>query len=165
MKTPNFCNRLCRMLARLQPAVADAVLLFTRVAIGWSFFLSGRGKLSNFERTTAFFTDLGLPAPGFHAGLVGGLEMVGGLLLLAGLCARVVSLPLAGTMVVAYLTAHRSEAFASLGDFVDQPPFAYLLATLVVLVWGPGRAAVDHLWRRCFPSGRPDDNVSNRCDG
>lgn len=165
MKTPNPCNRLCRMLARLQPAVADAVLLFTRVSVGWSFFLTGRGKLSNFERTTAFFTDLGLPAPGFHAGLVGGLEMVGGLLLLAGLCARVISLPLAGTMVVAYLTAHRDEAFASLGDFVDQPPFAFLLGTLVVLAWGPGRWALDRLWRRSFSSGDPADTVSPRRGG
>lgn len=160
MKTPVLCNRLCRMLARLQPAVADAVLLFTRVSVGWSFFLTGRGKLSNFERTIAFFTDLGLPAPGFHAGLVGGLEMVGGLLLLAGLCARLVSLPLAGTMIVAYLTAHRDEAFAGLGDFVEQPPFAYLLATLVVLAWGPGRWALDRLWRRRFPCGGPHDKIA-----
>ena len=165
MKTPNCCNRLCRLLARLQPAVADAVLLFTRVSVGWSFFLTGRGKLSNLERTTAFFTDLGLPAPGFHAGLVGGLEMVGGLLLLAGLCARVVSVPLAGTMVVAYLTAHRKEAFASLGDFVDQPPFAYLLGTLVVLAWGPGRWAFDRLWRLSFSSADPGAIVPPRSRG
>ena len=165
MQSSNPCNRLCRMLARLQPAVADAALLFTRVTVGWSFFLTGRGKLSNLDRTTAFFTDLGLPAPGFHAGLVGGLEMVGGLLLLAGLCARVVSLPLAGTMVVAYLTAHRDEAFASLGDFVDQPPFAYLLGTLVVLAWGPGRWALDRLWHRSFSSGSAEDTVRPRSGG
>jgi putative oxidoreductase len=166
MLTTPYARRLQRCATRLQPALADAVLLFTRVTIGWSFFLAGRGKLSNFDRTAAFFTDLGLPAPAFHAGLVGGLELAGGLLLLSGLGARAAALPLAGTMVVAYLTAHRADGFAGLGAFVDQPPFAYLLATLVVLAFGPGRWAVDRLWRRGdFPSGGPGDTVSHRCCG
>jgi putative oxidoreductase len=134
------------MFVCFQPWIADAVLLFARLTIGWSFFLTGKGKLANLDRTAGFFESLGIPAPGFHAGMVGGIEMIGGLLLTGGLLTRVVSIPLAGTMIVAYLTAHRGEAFASLGDFVDQTPYAYLLAVLVLLTFGPGRLALDRCW-------------------
>jgi len=133
---------------KAQPWVQAIALLFVRITIGWQFFLAGKGKLANLERTSGFFENLGIPAPGFHAGLVGGVEMFGGILLLAGLLARVTSVPLIATMVVAYLTAHREDAFASIGDFADQAPFSFLMGSLVVLAFGPGRIAVDRVWNK-----------------
>ena len=47
------------------------------------------------------------------------------------------SLPLIGTMIVAYLTAHLDEV-TDLYTFVTAPPFLNLFTCLLVLVFGPG---------------------------
>ena len=125
------------------PFFQDFVLLFLRITIGWTFFLSGKGKLVNFDRTTSFFADLNIPAPAFNAGLVGYTEMVGGLLLVAGLGTRLASIPLIITMVVAYLTEDLKKVFSSISKFTDQAPFIFLCVTLVTLAFGPGRASLD----------------------
>lgn len=132
----------------VQPWLADATLLLARSTVGYSFFLAGKGKLGNLDGTGQFFESLGIPAPELHAALVGGVEMVGGLLILSGLLSRVAAIPLAATMFVAYLTAHREDAFTSLDAFVDESPYAYLIVALVVLVFGPGRASLDQLLMR-----------------
>ena len=141
MKT--FYQKINSLLQVGVPWLQSGVLLFIRVTIGWRFYLSGSGKLKNFDRTTAFFESLHIPAPAFHAGLVGSIEMAGEILLIAGLATRLVSIPLIISMIVAYLTAHREEGFASLYDFTDQAPFMFLCATLVTLAFGPGRVALD----------------------
>jgi len=144
-------EKLLGIAARINPYVQSAVLLFLRIMIGWTFYLTGKGKLANFDRTTNFFTSLHIPAPAFHAGLVGGLEMVGGILILLGLCTRLISVPLIFSMIVAYLTADR-EAFASISDFTDAAPFIYLCVTLVILTFGPGKFALDALIAKKFAS-------------
>lgn len=161
MKPKQLLQLAQSTFVRIQPWLVDAVLLFTRITIGWSFFLTGKGKLANLERTTGFFESLGIPAPGLHAAFVGGVEMIGGLLLLCGLLSRVTAVPLAGTMVVAYLTAHREEAFASLDGFVGETPYAFLLAALVLIAFGPGRLALDHIrCKRACPAGKCDASTS-----
>lgn len=136
--------------ANVQPGLQSTVLLLVRVSMGWGFFLTGKGKLLNLERTTRFFDSLELPLPKFQAILAGSTEMAGGLLLIAGLGTRLISVPLAFTMVVAYLTAHRDEAFASLSDFTDQAPFPFLMAALVTLAFGAGKFSVDRLLQPWF---------------
>jgi putative oxidoreductase len=69
--------------------------------------------------------------------------MVGGALLVAGLGTRLAAVPLSVSMVVAYLTAHREDAFASVEAFTSQEPYPFLVACAVLLVFGPGRAALD----------------------
>lgn len=140
--------KLASLHERFNPWLQCAVLLFLRITIGWRFYLSGNGKQKNFEATEAFFTTLQIPAPGFHAELVGYTEMIGGLLLMAGLGTRLASVPLIISMIVAYLTAHRGEAFASLYDFTDQAPFMFLCVTLVTLAFGPGKVSLDALIAR-----------------
>jgi putative oxidoreductase len=142
MKIKTLLPFIRTKFAYIQPWLADATLLFARLTIGWSFFLTGKGKLANLERTTGFFESLGIPAPAFHAAFVGGVEMIGGLLLLAGL------------MIVAYLTAHREDAFQSLGSMVDETPYAYLIVCMFVLAFGPGRIALDRLLFRKGCSGK-----------
>lgn len=145
MKPTHFIYQISTTFSKIQPAIRDIVLLFARITIGWSFFVAGKGKLANLDRTTGFFESLGIPAPGFHAGLVGGVEMIGGLLLVFGLFSRLAAVPLTIAMIVAYLTAHREEAFQGISEFVGENPFAYLLASLVILAFGPGRVALDAL--------------------
>ena len=149
--SPALLSRLLPLVARLRPleAVAqDAMLLLLRLLYGGQFVMTGHGKLVNLERTTQFFTELGIPAPGFHALLVGSIEMVGGALLVAGLGTRLAAIPLSVSMVVAYLTAHRDEAFLSIDDFTSQAPYQFLLACLILLAFGPGRVALDALVAR-----------------
>lgn len=141
---------LIRCCESLVPHIQSAVLLFLRISMGWGFFLTGKGKLLHLEKTTRFFDSLHLPLPKFQAILAGTTEMTGGLFLLAGLGTRLVSVPLAFTMVVAYLTAHREDAFGSLSDFTDQAPFPFLMAVLVALAFGPGRLSLDHLLKPRF---------------
>ena len=54
------------------------------------------------------------------------------------------------TMVVAYLTAHREDAFVSLSDFTDQAPFPFLMAALATLAFGAGKFSVDRLLQPWF---------------
>lgn len=139
-------------LAVLERPFQSFVLLALRLLIGWQFFMTGKGKLANFDRTAGFFESLHIPAPRFHAGFVGGVEMVGGLLLFFGLGTRVAAVPLAISMVVAYLTAHLpgpDDEVKGLSDAVgfviDQAPFAFLVVCLVLLAFGPGKVSLDHL--------------------
>jgi uncharacterized membrane protein YphA (DoxX/SURF4 family) len=81
------------------------VLLIVRLYWGWEFFLTGKGKLMDLEKPTQFFQSLGIPFPHAQAMLAGATESFGGLLLLAGLCSRLVSIPLMILLSVAYLTA------------------------------------------------------------
>lgn len=141
-------DQIIALHARYNPWLGCLVLLFLRITIGWRFYLSGSGKLRNFGSTTEFFTNLHIPAPAFHAGLVGYTEMIGGLLLIAGLGTRLASIPLIIAMAVAYLTAHREDGFASLYDFTDQPPFMFLAVSLVLLAFGPGKVSPDALIAR-----------------
>ena len=71
-------------LAIGQRVAADASALLIRLTIGQAFLLTGLGKLRNHERTADFFASLGIPAAGLQAWFIGGLEMIGGGLLLLG---------------------------------------------------------------------------------
>ena len=141
---------LASAFERCLPHAQSIVLLLVRVSMGWGFFLTGKGKLLHLEKTTRFFDSLHLPLPHLQAMLAGSTEMIGGLLLVVGLGTRFVSIPLVFTMVVAYLTAHRDEAFLSLSGFTDQAPFPFLMAALVTMAFGAGRISVDRLLKPTF---------------
>lgn len=136
-------------LATLGTWLQPVLLLVIRVYWGWSFFLTGKGKLLNLEKTTAFFTELNLPLPKINALAAGVTESVGGLLLLVGLGSRFASGALMFTMGVAYATAHREELgqiFSEPDKFTEAAPFLFLLASVIVFAFGPGRLSVD-AWR------------------
>ena len=139
-------TRLDHLLATLGGWMQPALLLAVRLFWGWQFFLTGKGKLLNLDKTAAFFGELGLPLPKLNALLAGSTECLGGLLLLLGLDSRLASAPLIFTMVVAYATAHKEELGAVFSDpdkFTGATPFLFLLASLIVLAFGPGRLSLD----------------------
>jgi putative oxidoreductase len=141
-------RKLDGLLTRLGGGLQPVLLLLIRVWWGWSFFLTGKGKLLNLERTTGFFAELGLPLPKLNAALAGGVECLGGLLLLAGLFSRATCVPLIFTMLVAYVTADREALFAIVSDtdkFTSAAPFLFLLACVIVFVFGPGKFSLDAL--------------------
>lgn len=127
------------------------VLLAMRLFWGWQFVQTGWGKLMHLERTAGYFQSLNIPAPQLNAIMAGGTECFGGLLLIAGLYARVASLPLIATMVVAYATAEHEALAAIISDpdkFTSAAPFLFLLTSVVVLAFGPGIFSIDHLLNR-----------------
>jgi putative oxidoreductase len=143
--------RLYDLSDRFSRPLGSAILLVFRLSWGWQFFQTGLGKLRNPGRVVAFFTDLGIPLPAANAVFVAVLETAGGLLLLAGLASPVISFLLAADMVVAYLTADRAALLALFSDpagFLGADPFFFLLASLLVLAFGPGAISLDALIRR-----------------
>ncbi|MFZ5497190.1 MAG: DoxX family protein [Verrucomicrobiota bacterium] len=139
------------LLAKLD-AVADflqsPLLLGIRLYWGWQFTQTGWGKLAHLDRTASFFASLDIPLPKVNAVLAGGTECLGGALLALGLFARPASVPLIGVMAVAYGTADRDALDAIFSDpdrFVTAAPFLFLLASLIVLVFGPGKLSLDAL--------------------
>lgn len=139
-----------RHLYELEVHLAERLQSFFLLAVrfywGYQFMLTGWGKLTHLERTAGFFAGLGIPMPMLNATLAGTVECVGGALLLVGLASRVVALPLIFTMIVAYATAHLDsvrEVFSNPDGFVTQAPFLFLMASVIVLLFGPGRFSLD----------------------
>jgi putative oxidoreductase len=128
--------------------VSSPLLLLLRGYWGWQFMQTGWGKLMNLQRTAEFFGNLGIPLPELNAIAAGGVECFGGVLLMMGLAARVVSVPLAFTMAVAYVTADREALrliFSDPDRFTAAAPFMFLLVSLIVLAFGPGAVSLDRV--------------------
>ena len=152
-------EKLYRGLIVFARALRSPFLLLVRLFWGWQFFVAGKGKLMNLEKTTAFFDSLHIPFPHAQAILAGGTECIGGLLLLIGLASRLISIPLMTVMVVAYLTADFAAARAFFTDpdkFVASDEFLFLFAAVIVFVFGPGLFSVDGLIGKYFRRNRPD---------
>src|SRR5207253_2006206 len=91
MNLASAYSKLDGLLATLGGWLQPVLLLVIRGWWGWSFFLTGKGKLMNLEKTASFFADLGLPMPKLNAIMAGSTECLGGALLLLGLFSRLVS--------------------------------------------------------------------------
>jgi putative oxidoreductase len=139
-----YNNLLVRVLSSLQ----SPFLLAVRLYWGWQFAQTGWGKLTNIGKVVNFFTDLGIPAPVLNAYFVSGLEFAGGLLLLLGLGSRLIALPLTIDMIVAYITADREALISIISNpdkFTAAAPYTFLVASLLVLIFGPGKLSLDTL--------------------
>lgn len=127
------------------------LLLIGRLYIGWQLFLTGRGKLGNLEQFTGYLTSLHVPMPELNARFVASLECFGGLLLLAGLAARLIAIPLVINFIVAYAAGDHEafvNAFNNPDAFIAATPFLYLVVSLVILGFGPGFFSLDTLIAR-----------------
>ena len=146
-------EHLYGLLCQWASALQSPLLLVVRLYWGWQFVQAGWGKLQNIDRTIGFFTNLGIPAPAIQAPFVAGLEVAGGVLLAVGLGSRLIALLLAGDMVVAYLTADR-EAFLSFFSAPDKfyaaTPYTFLFTSLLILIFGPGKASIDAILAKRF---------------
>ena len=149
---------LCRWLSA-PPTDAPAATILVRVMAGTVFFWEGVMKFV-FPATLGIgrFTKLGIPFPGPTAGFVGCVEIVGGILLIAGLLTRLAAIPLLIDMVVAVLT---TKVPLYLGTYpLALPPVApqtgfwavlheirsdeaQFLCTAFLLLVGPGPWALD----------------------
>lgn len=147
---PTLMDRVSR-LRRLIDSVAGALAwlppLVTRVTLGWTFLLTGWGKLHNIPKVVGFFTELGIPAPEFQARLVATTEFVCGALLLLGLVTRLASIPLIITMVVAILTAKKGD-IGGFSDLFGVMEYLYIALLLWLGSYGAGALSLDRVFAR-----------------
>ncbi|MGA8222708.1 MAG: DoxX family protein [Candidatus Acidiferrales bacterium] len=133
-------------------------LLAVRLYWGWQLTQSGWGKLHNLANVTDFFTSLGLPMPAQTALAISCLEFFGGIFLAIGLLSRLNALVLTVNMIVAYITADREALFSIFSDpdkFYAAAPYTFLIASLIILFFGPGKIALDTLLKKFVGGDSP----------
>ena len=122
--------------------------LVLRLVVGAVFFAHGAQKLFGwwggygFQATAGFFNDkLGMHPGALWAGLAGGGEFFGGILLILGLLTRIASINIVVIMSVAIWTSHRGEFFLEKDGM--EYALTLLAAALVLLETGGGALSVD----------------------
>jgi uncharacterized membrane protein YphA (DoxX/SURF4 family) len=142
---------------------APRATILIRSMAGGVFLWEGILKFVYVNQGVGRFTKLGFPFPELTAHFVGVLEIVGGILLIAGLLTRVTAIPFAIEMVVAMLS---TKIALYLGTSpLPLPPvppqigiwavlhevrseYAQLMSVLFLLAAGPGPWSVDALIAR-----------------
>ena len=145
---------LAQRLSWLPPTLA-------RHSLGVVFIGTGWGKLHSLDKVTGFFTELGIPAPGFNATLAASAEFVCGGLLLIGLLSRLAAIPLAFTMLVAIATAKRGD-LNGISDLFGFEEWLFIVLAIWIAVAGPGPLSLDALLGRLGLGPRQRPLVSAR---
>lgn len=159
----SICKLHARMVALLSYLQSPFLLLFVRLYWGWEFAEDGWGKLHNLGRVTDYFASLNLPMPGPTALFVSVVELVGGVLLVLGLLSRLTGLVLTVNMLVAFLSVEGDRqallsVFTDPDKFSAATPYGFLFASLVILIFGPGKLSLDTLLERRL--GQPEKGAS-----
>jgi uncharacterized membrane protein YphA (DoxX/SURF4 family) len=130
---------------------------------GGVFLWEGILKFVYANQGVGRFTKLGMPSPHLTADFVGGLEIVGGLMLLSGLATRLIAIPFIIEMIVAMLSTKISLYLGTSPlPLPPAPPqvgiwavlheirseYAQLLTTAFLMINGPGRWSLDALLLR-----------------
>lgn len=140
-------------------------LLMLRLGWGWEMLESGYGHLTHIQSTVDFFVSLHIPFPKANVIISGSTEMVGGALMMLGLAARLISIPLLFNFLVAILTAsHDNVVHIFSQDFskiVDDTAYPFVMTSLVILAFGPGLFSIDGIlrataFRKFFPESARD---------
>jgi putative oxidoreductase len=151
MPAPVAIRRAAALGLKAASALAFLAPLLTRVTVGYTFLLTGRGKLAQLDTFVGYLRDeLGVPFAAAQAPFIAGLEFVGGICLVLGLLTRVMSLGLAGTMVGALLTAELERfrlSWLPTGEEgpLDLDPWVFLLLLSWLVLKGPGGVSLDAL--------------------
>ena len=146
------------------PVAGPRAMIVVRMMAGAVFFWEGILKFVYANQGVGRFTKLGLPFPVFTANFVGGLEIVGGVLLILGLGTRLIAIPFIIEMLVAMLST-KPRLF--LGTLPLAPPpvppqvgiwavlheirseYAQIMSSIFLLISGPGPWSLD----ASLPSG------------
>jgi len=153
-------------------APAPTATLLLRLMAGGVFLSEGILKFVYVNQGVGRFTKIGIPFPAFTANVIGVLEIVGGLMLIAGLLTRAMSFIFIGEMIVAILTTKISlylgtsplplpPAPPQVGFWAvmheSRSDYAQLLTCAFLMLVGPGRWSLDWLLSRrpaAEPTGR-----------
>jgi uncharacterized membrane protein YphA (DoxX/SURF4 family) len=140
------------------PTDGHRSILLLRLMAGGVFFWEGLLKFVYLNQGVGRFTKLGIPFPALTANFIGGLEIVGGLMILFGFLTRFIAIPFVAEMTVAIL-ATKISIFLGTSPLPlpPAPPrvgiwavlheirsdYAQILTTLFLLINGPGRWSLD----------------------
>jgi len=144
-------TKLYELLIRVASYLQSPFLLLVRLYWGFQMAQTGWGKLHNMAGVTEYFTSLGIPLPAVTTPLIVWLEFVGGILIMLGLGSRLLALLLACDMLVAFVVGDRDKlvlVFSDPDKFYAAAPYPFLLAFLIVLIFGPGLVSLDALIAR-----------------
>jgi putative oxidoreductase len=160
------------------PVTAPPATLLVRLMAGGVFFSEGILKFVYTNQGVGRFTKLGIPFPDITATFIGGLEIVGGLLLMAGLLTRFIAIPFVIEMIVAILS---TKVGLYLGTsplpLPPAPPkfgfwavmhetrsdYAQILTCAFLFFAGPGPWSLDAWFQR--RSSRSDTQAHTLLDG
>lgn len=127
---------------RAAATTSDLLAATGRVLLAAIFVLSGVSKLADPAGTIAYITSAGLPAPSLAYGVAVIVELVGGLLLIAGFRTRIVASAIAAFSLAA--------AFGFHSNLADQNQFIHFFKNvamagglLQVAAFGSGRFGFD----------------------
>lgn len=124
----------------------NLVLFVFRVTVGVTFVLHGYNKIKNgISGTAAWFGSMGMRPPVVQAWAAAVTEIGSGVLLAAGLFTPLGGAGVVGTMLVAWVIAHRKNGFFI---FLPGGGWEYVMVLLVVGVVlgtvGPGEWSLDN---------------------
>jgi uncharacterized membrane protein YphA (DoxX/SURF4 family) len=151
------------------PLAGPAAMVLLRCMAGGVFLSEGILKFLYPSLGVVRFTKLGFPWPLATASFVGGLEIVGGILLMAGLFTRLVAIPFMAEMVVALLSTKVSLYLGTSPLALPPTPprigfwavmhesrseYAQLLTVTFLMLTGPGTWSLDALLGRGAAAAR-----------
>ncbi len=141
------------MLNKIIQTDSAKTTILVRLMVGAVFLSEGIQKfLFPAIRGAGRFEKIGLPAPDFLGGFVGGFEAICGALILLGLFTRLASIPLIIIMLVAIVTT-KGDVLANQGFWEmmhgSRTDWAMLLGSLFLLIKGSGNYSLDLiLWNK-----------------
>ncbi|PTM89701.1 DoxX family protein [Dietzia psychralcaliphila] len=142
-------HRATESETRLVPVprvVRDIGLLLTRALLGVVLIAHGWEKLvtNGAGATGEFFDSVGVPAAQAAAVFAGGVELIGGILLILGLLTPVVAALVVVVMVGAYFFVHQGAGIFATNGGWELVAVIALAATVFGLI-GAGRYSLDAL--------------------
>ncbi|MFF0249122.1 DoxX family membrane protein [Streptosporangium sandarakinum] len=129
----------------MRQTLRDLAALAARLGVGGIFFANGWHKLeAGLTATNDQFTSLGAPAPGIWAAATMLIELVGGVLLVAGLAVPACGLVLFAEAAAVFAVTTGEHGLPLTGGDVSLV-VALGAASVLLAVVGAGRLSVDHL--------------------
>ncbi|MBS0626037.1 MAG: DoxX family protein [Verrucomicrobia bacterium] len=155
----NFCVHVYNFFLKIGNNLQSLFLLYMRLTWGHQFFIAGLGKINSIPSVTEYFATLNIPHPALHAYVVGYTELICGFFLFIGFASRIVTVPLILIMLSAISMAHNHIFNGGLFLFdplslVREAPYPFLITSLMVFVFGPGRISVDG-WIKRWVDNQP----------
>ena len=123
----------------------NLVLFALRVVIGVTFVVHGYNKVKNgLAGTAGWFESLGMRPPMLHARAAASTEIGCGVLLVLGLLTSFAAAGIVGTMLVAWVIAHRKNGFLIfLPGGGWEYVFVLLFVGITIATIGPGQWSLD----------------------
>lgn len=134
-------------------AGGNLVSTLSRLFCGVTFIVHGAPKVFNLEAASGFFESVGLPS--WSAIPVAGLELFGGILLVAGFLTRWLSALFILEMAVAIVTVHLPKGWIVF-DGGYEFSLALIIMLISVIVLGPGPFSIDGQLRRSRAAASPE---------